>query len=168
MYDMFLAEVNINTDYMSINEYPITLCHELCHAKGYASETDCNTIATLACCSSARADFRYAGYYEIFWNLYAVTEKIAKATGETVPEFVSASDMNPVIRDMSASVIYWRQIDKEVDTIKERLGIDIKETSNVVNDTFLKSNGETGLESYNVPDSIYVRYYLTYIGAADV
>ena len=168
MYDMFLAEVNINTDYLSINEYPITLCHELCHAKGYASETDCNTIATLACCSSARADFRYAGYYEIFWNLYAVTEQIAKATGEEVPEFVSASDMNPVIRDMSASVIYWRQIDKEVDTIKERLGIDIKETSNVVNDTFLKSNGETGLESYNVPDSIYVRYYLTYIGADDV
>ena len=85
-----------------------------------------------------------------------------------MPEFISVSDMDPVIRDMSASVIYWRQIDKEVDSVKERLGIDIKETSNVVNDTFLKTNGETGLESYNVPDSIYVRYYLTYIGAENV
>lgn len=165
MYDMFLTEVNVNTDYMSINEYPITLCHELCHAKGYASETDCNTLATLSCCSSARADFRYAGYYEIFWNLLIVTESIAEKTGEDAPQFISTSDLDPVIRDMRASVIYWNQIDEEVDQIKQKLGIDITETSDMVNDTFLKTNGESGLESYHVPDSVYVRFYLTYAGA---
>ena len=165
MYDMFLAEVNVNTDYMSINEYPITLCHELCHAKGYAGETDCNTLATLACCTSSRADFRYAGYYEIFWNLLNVTQGIAEATGETVPDFISVDALDPVLRDMRASVIYWNQIDEEVDAVKERLGIDITETSDMVNDTFLKSNGESGLESYHVPDSVYVRFYLTYAGA---
>ena len=168
MYDMFLAEVNLNTDYMSINEYPVTLCHELCHSKGYASETDCNTLATLACCSSTRADFRYAGYYEIFWNLLVVTESIAEATGETVPQFISADEMDPVFRDMKASVIYWNQIDDEVAQIKEKLGIDIRETSDMVNDTFLKTNGESGLESYHVPDSVYVRFYLTYVGVQDV
>ena len=163
MYDPFIAEVNINTDYMSINEYPITMCHELCHAKGYASETDCNTLATLACCSSARADFRYAGYYEIFWNLYYVTEEIAGATGETVPQFASADDMEPVFRDMMASIEYWNQIDDEVEQIRKTLGIDITEASDAVNDTFLKSNGESGVDSYHVPDSVYVRFYLTYI-----
>ena len=168
MYDMFLAEVNLNTDYMSVNEYPITLCHELSHSKGYASETDCNTLAALACCSSTRADFRYAGYYEIFWNLLVVTESIAEATGEPVPQFISTDKMDPVFRDMKASVIYWNQIDDEVAGIKEKLGIDIKETSDLVNDTFLKTNGESGLESYHVPDSVYVRFYLTYVGVQDV
>ena len=167
MYDPFLAEVNVNTDYMSINEYPITLCHELCHAKGYASETDCNTLATLACCSASRADFRYAGYYEIFWNLYYVADDIAEATGEVVPEFPVTEEMMPVYRDMRASHLYWKQIDNEVDHIKEILGIDITEASDVVNDTFLKTNGETGVESYHVPDSVYVRFYLTYAGVED-
>ena len=165
MYDMFLGEVNLNTDYMSINEYPITLCHELTHAKGYASETDCNTMATLACCSASRADFRYAGYYEIFWNLYYVADDIAEATGEVVPEFPVTTEMTPVYRDMRASYIYWRQIDDEVDQIKDVLGIDITEASDAVNDTFLKTNGESGVDSYHVPDSIYVRFYLTYAGA---
>lgn len=168
MYDPFLAEVNLNTDYMDITEYPVTLCHELCHAKGYASETDCNTLAALACCTSSRADFRYAGYYEVFWNLFAVSEKIAEATGEVVPQFASSSEMDPVFRDMRASVLYWRQIDDEVDAVKQKLGIDITETSDMVNDTFLKTNGESGLESYHVPDSVYVRFYLTYAGVKDV
>ena len=153
---------------MNIEEYPVTLCHELCHAKGYASETDCNTLATLACCRSARADFRYAGYSEIFWNLYVVAEQIAEATGEVVPQFASSSDMEPVFRDMRATSLYWKQIDDEVASLKERLGIDITETSDMVNDTFLKSNGESGLDSYRVPDSVYVRFYLKYEGGQDV
>ena len=69
---------------------------------------------------------------------------------------------------MKASVIYWNQIDDEVAQIKEKLGIDIRETSDMVNDTFLKTNGESGLESYHVPDSVYVRFYLTYVGVQDV
>lgn len=168
MYDMFLAEVNLNTDYMSINEYPITLCHELCHAKGYAGETDCNVMATLACCSSARADFRYAGYNEIFWNLLVVTNNIAEKTGEDIPDIISVSELEPVIRDLQASTVYWNQIDDEVDSIKESMGIDITKTSNEVNDAFLKTNGETGIDSYKVPDSVYVRFYLTYAGTEDV
>jgi len=168
MYDPFLAEVNVNTDYMSISEYPVTLCHELCHAKGYAGETDCNTLAAFACCSSTRADFRYAGYYEIFWNLLVVTENIAEATGQDAPQFISTAELDPVIKDMRASILYWNQIDEEVDLVKEKLGIDITETSDLVNDTFLKSNGESGVESYHVPDSVYVRFYLTYAGSKNV
>ena len=54
-----------------------------------------------------------------------------------------------------------------LDRIREILGIDITEASDAVNDTFLKSNGESGVESYHVPDSVYVRFYLTYAGAED-
>lgn len=167
MYDAYLAEVNVNTDYENITEFPITMCHELCHAKGYASETDCNTLAALACCSADRADFRYAGYYEIFWNLYYVAENLASKKGENLPDYLSASDMVPVFKDATAAAIYWDQIDKEVASIKEYLGIDIKKASNAANDAFLKSNGESGVDSYVVPDSSYVRFYLTHVEGAE-
>ena len=164
MYDMFLGETNVNTDYINITEFPITLCHELCHSKGYASETDCNLMAALACCSSTRPDFRYAGYYEIFWSIYPVAEEIADATGQVVPQYYLTSEMEPVYRDMRASIKYWNNIDDEVDLIYEKLGIHISEVSNATNDAFLRSNGETGVDSYHVPDSVYVRFYLTYVG----
>lgn len=163
VYDAFLGEANINTDYMGITDYSLTLCHELCHTKGYASETDCNLLAALACCSSTRADFRYAGYYEIFWNIYPIANQIAEVTGQYIPPYAESSEMKGVFRDMSADYIYWRNIDKEVDAIYEKLGINIQEVGTVTNDTFLKTNGETGVDSYVVPDSIYVRFYLTHV-----
>jgi hypothetical protein len=168
MYDAMLCEANINTDYIDITEFPITVCHELCHAKGYASETDCNLLASLACCSSSRADFRYAGYRWIFWNLYWVTESIAEATGEIMPEYACSSEMDPVYRDEMASDYYWGKINEEVDAIRDIFSVDITETSDNVNDAFLKSNGEEeGVEAYIVPDSIYVRFYLTHIAGGE-
>jgi len=168
MYDPFLCEANINTGYIDITDFPITICHELCHAKGYASETDCNLLASLACCQAARADFRYAGFYWIFWNLYGVTYSIAEATGNIMPEYALTSEMEPVYRDEMASRYYWDQIDQEVETIKEIFNVDISETSDNVNDAFLKSNGEEqGVEAYVVPDSIYVRFYLTHIAGGE-
>ena len=168
MYDPFLGEANINTDYININEFPITICHELCHSKGYASETDCNILASLACCSSTRADFRYAGYCWIFWNIYYVTAEIAEETGQIMPEYVYTTEMEAVYRDERASRLYWNQIDEEVDALKEKFNIDITETSSNVNDAFLKSNGEeSGVATYEVPDSVYVRFYLTHIAGAE-
>ena len=167
MYDPFLGEANINTDYIDIKDFPITVCHELCHAKGYASETDCNILASLACCSSSRADFRYAGYCWVFWNIYYVTSSIAEETDQIMPEYAYAAEMNAVYRDERASRLYWDKIDEEVDALKEMFNIDITETSSNVNDAFLKSNGEEdGVATYEVPDSVYVRFYLTHIAGS--
>ena len=96
--------------------------------------------------------------------IYPVAEEIAEATGQVVPQYYLTSEMEPVYRDMRASIKYWNSIDDEVDLIYEKLGIHITEVSNATNDAFLRSNGETGVSSYQVPDSIYVRFYLTYIG----
>ena len=164
MYDMFLGEANINTDDMNVTEFPATICHELCHAKGYASETDCNLLATLACCSSARADFRYSGFQRIFFDLYYMTESIAEETGQICPQYVYTSEMDAVYRDLNAYDMYWYSINEEIADIYDWSGVDIGETSDNVNDAFLKSNGEEeGIETYIVPDSIYVRFYLTHI-----
>ena len=164
MYDMFLCEANINTDDMNVTEFPVTVCHELCHAKGYASETDCNLLAALACCSSSRADFRYSGFQTIFFDLYYQAEDIAQATGQVCPQYMYTSEIEAVFRDSEAYTDYWMSIDYEVNQLYEWSGIDVDSTSTMVNDTFLKSNGEDGgVSTYIVPDSIYVRFFLTYV-----
>ena len=163
MYDMFLGEANVNTDDMNVTEFPATVCHELCHAKGYASETDCNLLATLACCSSSRADFRYCGFQRVFFDLYYMAEEIAEETGQVCPQYIYTSEMDAVYRDLEAYSDYWTSIYLETERINEWSGVDIEATSDRVNDTFLKSNGEEGVVTYIVPDSIYVRFYLTHV-----
>lgn len=85
-----------------------------------------------------------------------------------MPEYSSAPEMEDVYRDEYASRLYWDKIDEEVDALKEMFNIDITETSSNVNDAFLKSNGEEGgVGTYVVPDSVYVRFYLTHIAGAE-
>jgi hypothetical protein len=117
----------------------------------------------LACCSSVRADFRYSGFQRIFFDLYYMTEEIAEETGQVCPQYMYTSEMDAVFRDLEAYNMYWSSIDDEIISIQEWRGVNIEETSDRVNDTFLKSNGEEGIETYIVPDSIYVRFYLTHI-----
>jgi hypothetical protein len=118
----------------------------------------------LACCSSARADFRYSGFQRIFFDLYYMTESIAEETGQICPQYVYTSEMDAVYRDLNAYDMYWYSINEEIADIYDWSGVDIGETSDNVNDAFLKSNGEEeGIETYIVPDSIYVRFYLTHI-----
>ena len=85
-----------------------------------------------------------------------------------MPEYSSAPEMEDVYRDEYASRLYWDKIDEEVDALKEMFNIDITKTSSNVNDAFLKSNGEEGgVDTYVVPDSVYVRFYLTHIAGAE-
>ena len=157
MYDPFLGEANINTGYMDITSFGMTVCHELCHAKGYASETDCNIMGALACIRSNKPEFRYAGFYYIFWNLYEVVYKDSVHNGNKMPEFLNARQLAPVYRDMKASKDYWKKID-DLFFAKE-----IAQVSEKANDTFLKVNGNQGVRSYKVPGNVYLNFYLKYV-----
>ena len=81
-----------------------------------------------------------------------------------MPGYADLSEMAGVYRDERAGRLYWEKIDEEVEALKEKFHIDITETSSNVNDAFLKSNGEEeGVNTYEVPDSVYVRFYLTHV-----
>ena len=81
-----------------------------------------------------------------------------------MPDYAESPDMAGVYRDSHAGRLYWDKIDEEVEALKEIFHIDITETSSNVNDAFLKSNGEEeGVNTYEVPDSVYVRFYLTHV-----
>jgi len=159
MYDPFLGEANINTGYMDITSFGMTVCHELCHAKGYASETDCNIVGALACIRSSKPEFRYAGFYYIFWNLFDVVYKDVVRNGNKMPEYITARQMAPVYRDMQASKDYWKKIDDMFYAKK------IAEVSETANDTFLKVNGNQGVTAYKVPGNVYLNFYLKYVKA---
>ena len=157
MYDPFLGEANINTGYMDITSFCMTICHELSHAKGYASETDCNIIGALACIRANKPEFRYAGFFYIFWSLFDVVYKDVVHNGNKMPQYINAVQMAPVYRDMKASRDYWKKIDdmffaKEISSVSES-----------ANDTFLKVNGNGGVSSYKVPGNVYLNYYLKYV-----
>ena len=161
MYDPVFVEANINTDYIDITSFPMTLCHEICHAKGLARENDCNLMASIACIHSKDSEYMYAGYYFIFTSLYPVVKEYAGQEGEIFPDYFSYEDMAPVIRDMKASDAYWDDIHS---TELSRFIHDIGRESN---NLFLKSNGqEGGVATYHVPDNEYVDFYMTYLKGA--
>jgi len=150
MYDPFLCEANINTDYLDILHFPVTVCHEICHAKGYASETDANTIAVISCINSSRPDFQYAGYYYIFMRLIS--------EGVEVGDYVSATDWAMVSRDIAAYNAYHASL--ETGPVAEF----IESFSEDANNAFLESNGQTGgTATYRVSKDIYVEYFCRYI-----
>ena len=158
MYDPFLGEANINTDYLDILHLPLTICHEICHAKGYGSETDCNTIAALSCINSDRADFRYAGYYYIFMHLWKTVNDYAEYVGETPASFTSLESFRPVLRDMQAYYSYRDSFDDG--PIAEFISY----FSEDANNAFLESNGQQGgTQTYVVPQDVYVEYYCRYV-----
>lgn len=157
-YDAFLGESNINTDYLDVLDFPHTLCHEIIHAKGYARESDANIIAALALIHSDRADFKYAGYYYIFQNLYPTVSDYAVATGNTIPNYYADELCSGVITDMRASFDYWDYIDNRFMADK------IEEISEEVNNGFLEANGqEGGTETYHVPPNVFVEFYYMYV-----
>lgn len=158
VYDMFLGEANVNTDYIDILYFPVTLCHEISHAKGYARESDANTAAVMACIRSNRADFRYAGYYAIFVDLYYKTASYASEEGKAMPISLSDPAFEAVMRDIDASAAYDDSLaDNPFTRFVERF-------SESANNTFLEVNGqEGGTQTYIVPTSIYVDFFCNYV-----
>ena len=163
MYNPVFGETNVNTDYLDTTELPLNVCHELCHAKGFANETDCNLIGTMACITSGRADFRYCGYYNVFINLLAVIQYNIKTFGFEYDTHIQDDAFVPVMRDLQAANDYWRSIDKEVKDFEKRTGINITKQASAANDKYLQSNGEKeGEKTYQVPQNEYVDFYMKY------
>lgn len=158
MYDPFLSEVIINTDYIDVLHFPVTVCHEMCHAKGYASETDANTIAVISCINSERPDFRYAGYYYIFVRLWSTVNDYATSEGVAMFDYTSQPEFEAVARDMKAYNMYRDSFnDGPIADFIERFSED-------VNNAYLESNGQDGgTQTYIVPQNAYVEYYCRFI-----
>ncbi|MCR5804859.1 MAG: DUF3810 domain-containing protein [Clostridia bacterium] len=150
LYDPVLGESNINVDYTCTYDLPITICHEMIHAKGYAKEGDANFISVICCIMSDRADFRYAGYFWIFTSIANILDNY--------DQFAYDPNFRMLIKDINASDKYWES--KEMTKLARKVG----EVSEATNNTYLEANGqEGGTETYTVDSNIYVEFFYKYI-----
>ncbi|MBQ8202709.1 MAG: DUF3810 domain-containing protein [Clostridia bacterium] len=144
VYCPWLSEASINTD-VPASELGHTAAHEIAHTVGFARENECNFIGFLACSGSSQADYKYSGYLAAF--IYC-SNALYKADKELWRDaYGNLSD--GVLRDIKQRGEYWDSFSGEV-----------MESSQAVNDTFIKANGDkNGVLSYNLMVELMLRYY---------
>lgn len=143
-YCPFTGESSVNMD-SPVAALPTTCVHELSHRRGVATEQECNFLGILAAAESSDAVYRYSGcltgYIHLSNALYGVDREKWQTLYDTLPE--------SVIADFRFSNAYWAQFEGSV-----------RETSDVVYDSFLKSYGnELGLRSYGACVDLLAAYY---------
>ena len=141
IYLPFTVEANYNGDMTAYNK-PFTACHELSHLRGFMQEQEANFIAFLACISSGRPDFQYSGYLS-GW-VYCMNA-LYRADYESWQALLD-EEAEP---DLSSNNAFW-----------DRYEGMISETSERINDTYLKVNGQSdGVQSYDRMVDLIVAYF---------
>ena len=144
IYLPFTVEANYNGDMTAYNK-PFTACHELSHLRGFMQEQEANFIAFLACISSGRPDFQYSGYLS-GW-VYCMNA-LYRADYESWQEVRALLD-EEAEPDLSSNNAFW-----------DRYEGMISETSERINDTYLKVNGQSdGVQSYDRMVDLIVAYF---------
>ncbi len=143
-YFPLTGEANVNIDSPAAF-LPCTVCHEMAHQRGIASEQECNFLGILAAARSDKAAYRYSGFltgYLYLANaLYRVDADAWREIRGSLPE--------TVVCDLQANNRYWAQFEGPV-----------KETAQTVYDGFLKANGdENGIRSYGMVVDLLLAYY---------
>ena len=144
IYFPITAEANINTD-VTDAEIPFTICHELAHQLGYAREDEANFISWIACVNSPYEDYRYSG------ALMALTHSLnALYTRDAAAWNRIRSACSPAVNgDLNATGRYWQAYEGPVSEISE-----------TINDTFLRTNGQTdGVQSYGRMVDLIIAYF---------
>jgi len=145
VYSPFLGESNINAD-TPLCLIPSTICHELGHQRGFASEQECNFLAVLAATKSGDPAYVYSGWLLGYLHLSgALWEADAEAyydVAATLPESVRAD-----LRDNNE---YWAKYE---DT-------PVQKAADGVYDTVLKASGEAaGIRSYGLVVDLLAAWY---------
>jgi hypothetical protein len=144
IYFPITAEANVNTD-ITDAEIPFTICHELAHQLGYAREDEANFIAWIACVNSPYEDYRYSGALMALTNTLNALYERDRAAWDRIRGACSPA----VNADLNATGRYWQRYEGPVSEISE-----------TINDTFLRTNGQTdGVQSYGRMVDLIIAYY---------
>lgn len=144
-YFPFTGEANLNIDSPAY-ALPATLCHEMAHQRGVASEQECNFVGILAATTADNAAYNYSGwlmgYIYLHNALYRVDADACRAIRATLSAGADA--------DLRANSRYWAQFEGPVKTVSEK-----------VYDGFLQSNGlQDGIQNYGTVADLLLAYYL--------
>ena len=148
----FSMEANYN-NVMYITNYPVAMCHELAHLRGYIYEDEANFISFLACIQSEDKFFQYSGYLSV---LYYLDNDFYHAVGDG--KYWEQPRILPQVHEDN---IFLKQ--EDWDRIEEEAVVDtetVNEISDEFTDTVLKANGvEDGMISYSRVVELLLWYY---------
>ena len=130
IYFPFYAEANVNVNILD-SELPVTMAHEMAHAKGVAVESEANVTAYVLCIRSDDEFLRYSGLMDVVAQLLnELPEEQYDTLYARLDEEVRAEYRN--IR------LHYEKYEGVIDKISE-----------FFNDLFLKSNGiVSGTQNY--------------------
>ena len=143
VYSPFTCEALINTD-STAPALPFTIAHEMSHSLLIAREEEANFSGFLACLSCDDAAIQYSGY---FMGLLYTCSAYHQADPEGYRTFYRALDEG-VRSDLVAYSEHVSQYEGWINDLQSD-----------INDTFLKSNGQTaGVDSYGLMVNLLVAW----------
>lgn len=137
----------------AVAEIPFTMCHEAGHRLGLAGEQEANFAAFLASSSSDDVRFAYAGYYSAAgYCLNALYANDYDRGQDLVASFADSEDA------LGVQLFFWdRGATREHYAAYEGPA---KEAGTAVNDTYLKTFGESeGVKSYGLVVDYLIAWY---------
>lgn len=147
VYTYYTGEANINMNYPDYT-LPYTSAHEMAHQRGFAREKEANFVAFLVCESSNDAYVKYSGKLNM---LEYILSALCKESYELYLDVFYSLDIR--VRCEMAS--YSEFFDKYS-------GSTASEIAGAINDTYLKSNGQSdGEKSYGLVVDLALSYILS-------
>lgn len=129
------------------NNYPATVCHEIAHQVGIASESEANFVGYMAAINSNDNYFNYAGYLmALRYCLYEVYR-----TNPENFELLKPSINKGILKDMEQSQRFWKSYQNWSEKYFKWFY-----------DSYLKANKQKdGIKGYNKMVSLLINYYKT-------
>lgn len=138
------GEAGVSTETFPLSQ-PFTICHELGHSLAVAREDEANYLAFRACRASQNELFQYSGWYSAyvycFNALYAENPSAARSLWDRCAE--------ELLHDCSVHVDHDKQYEGKV-----------QDTVQAVNDAYLKTFDEAGVQSYGLVVDYLIAEYL--------
>jgi hypothetical protein len=139
----FTNEAQVN-DRIPMLTFPMTVCHEMAHQIGYASESEANFIGFLAVTQNENLHFKYAGYSTALLYCMANWQARNQELGTALKEEINSG----VLQNFEDSRIHWLQYEGVIEDGAKRFY-----------DQFLKANQqEDGIESYSKFLNLLINY----------
>ena len=153
-YFPFTLEANYN-DLMYIANLPDTMCHELCHLKGFIFEDEASFIAYLACINSQDEFFEYSGILNALSYVDSEIDKEASKDESLAGLLTTENDYVRFDKTFLTSEA-WAKVESDalIDTKK------VSKASDTFLDTNLTLNGVSdGIVSYSRMVKLLLKYY---------
>lgn len=140
-----LAEPTVNRQ-IPASDLPLTMAHEMAHAKGVAREGEANFVAYYVLLSSQDDYLRYCGYFATFYSLLSAVNANSSIKNDYVE---IQKNMAPAIfTEQRNASLFWTEKSKQPG-FAGMLNRTFEKIGNYINDLFLKANGaDNGSGSY--------------------